>query len=81
MSSDSYEMDKSAILEGSILADGLVRCLEDRDLSSRDRFLMWIGVFARLRVICDQQLGHAICDDVLVTAAAAHRQERARVLS
>jgi hypothetical protein len=81
MSSDPEDVERSAIIEGSVLADALVRCLEDTELSSHDRVLLWIGVFARLRIICDQQLGHASCDDVLKTAATAHHQQRAQALS
>jgi hypothetical protein len=81
MSSDSEDMEKSVVIEGSALAEGLAKSLEAESLTPHARFLMWIGVFVRLRVVCELQLGPVNCDLVLETVEAAHRLERAKALN
>jgi hypothetical protein len=78
MSSDSEEKKRSVVIEGTVLADSLVRSLEQRTMSPRDRSLVWIGVFVRLRVICDQQLGDLASAQILETVEAAYRLQRKR---
>ena len=79
MSSDVDDMeDAVAVAKGITLAERLMKRLGDKSLSPHDRILMWIGLYTRLHLMCDNYLGRAYCDHVLNTATAAHHQQRAK---
>jgi hypothetical protein len=70
--------ERLAVERGSILAEGLGTLVRRRDLTPREKVLVWIGVLARLRTICNQQLGQTQTDDVFASIEVAARRERAR---
>jgi hypothetical protein len=69
----------SAVIKGSALAERLGNNLAHGTLSASEQVLTWIGVFSRLRAICDQQLGRVQAADVFAAIEAAVRQERGKI--
>lgn len=70
--------ERLAVVNGSALAEGLGNILKRRKLTPREQVLVWIGVLARLRSICDQHLGRTLADEVFATIEAAVSQERGK---